>query len=150
MAVRRKTSTVTSEILTIGQLAKRAGVGIETIRFYEREGVIEPPARRESGYREFGPDAVARLRFIRRAQELGFSLKEIVELLALKTDTKRDCSGVKRRAMAKIEAVERKLRDLRRIRTQLLTLTAACDESRPIQECPILRAFEKDEISPAS
>lgn len=128
--------------MTIGQLAKVAGVGVETIRFYEREGVLARAERRESGYREFPPAAVTRLRFVRRAQELGFSLKEIKELLSLKTDTRRDCSGVKKRAVAKLDSIDGKLRDLKRMRAELLRLTVACDAKRPIGECPILRAFE--------
>ena len=78
--------------ITIGAVARRAGVGIDTIRYYEREGLLPEPQRRASGYRDYGPDVVERLRFIRRAKDLGFTLEEIRELLALSTDRER---GVK-------------------------------------------------------
>src|SRR6266852_273541 len=88
--------------LTIGQVARQAGVGVETVRFYERQGLLEEPSRRESGYRQYPEDVVARLRFIRRAKELGFSLKEIAELIALRLDPATMCSDIKERAEAKI------------------------------------------------
>lgn len=133
------------QTFTIGALAKRSGVAIETIRFYEREGVIEAASRRDSGYREYGEQAVAQLRFVRRAKDLGFTLKEITDLLKLRTETKRNCSGVKRRALEKIASVESKIRDLQKIRSRLIELTDACDELRPISTCPILRSFEREE-----
>src|SRR5438445_10622353 len=88
--------------LTIGQLARRAGVGIETVRFYERQGLLEEPARKESGYRQYQEDVVARLRFIKRAKELGFSLREIMELLSLRVDPTTRCAEVRSKAAAKI------------------------------------------------
>src|SRR5438034_3575150 len=95
--------------LTIGEVARRAAVGIETVRFHERQGLLEEPARKESGYRQYPEDVVARLRFIKRAKELGFSLKEIKDLLALRVDPKTTCAEVKGRAEAKIADVEEKI-----------------------------------------
>src|SRR5207247_2671094 len=99
------------DTLSIGQVARLAGVGVETVRFYEREGLLEEPPRRESGYRQYGEDVVARLRFIRRAKELGFTLKEIAGLLALRVDPDTTCADVRQRARTKIADVEAKIRD---------------------------------------
>src|SRR2546425_6976159 len=106
----------TMKPLTIGQVARRAGVGVETVRFYEREGLLEEPPRRESGYRQYGEDIVARLQFIRRAKELGFTLNEIKELLSLRLDPSTTCAEVKDRAQAKIADIEQKIRTLQRMK----------------------------------
>jgi len=132
--------------LTIGQLARRAGVGIETVRFYERQGLLEEPARKESGYRQYEEDVVARLQFIRRAKELGFSLKGINELLTLRVDPETTCAEVRRKAEAKIVDVEEKIQALRRIKKALVKLTTACSGRGPISECPILEAIEPQEV----
>ena len=108
------------EILSIGQVARRAGVGVETVRFYEREGLLEEPPRRASGYRQYSEPVVARLHFIKRAQKLGFSLKEITELLLLRVDAQTSCEEVKGRTEAKIAEVERKMVELQRMRQALL------------------------------
>lgn len=129
---------------TIGQVAKQSGVGIETIRFYEREGVIPKPSRTASGYRQYGGDIVKRLHFIRRAQELGFSLKEIAQLIALRVTPKSNCSEVKKRALAKLEDINRKIADLQRMQEMLNEVTAACVASRPIEDCPILNSFDHE------
>ena len=131
--------------LTIGQVARRADVGVETVRFYERQGLLQEPARKESGYRQFTEDVVARLRFIKRAKELGFSLKEIKELLALRVDPETTCAEVKSRAQAKIVDVEAKILALQRIRKALVKLTTVCRGSGPTSECPILDALDKEE-----
>jgi Hg(II)-responsive transcriptional regulator len=128
--------------LTTGQVAKHAGVGVETLRFYEREGLIEEPPRRESGYRQYSQDVVKRIQFIKRAQELGFSLKEIGELLALRVDPGTSCEEVKRRTEAKMANVERKLEDLLRIKRALVQVTSLCTGQGPISACPILDALE--------
>ncbi|MDP6106829.1 MAG: heavy metal-responsive transcriptional regulator [Candidatus Brocadiia bacterium] len=94
--------------LTIGKVARQSGVGVETVRFYEREGLIEQPPRRPSGYRQYPQEAVLRLCFIRRAKQLGFSLREIKELLALRVGGSTSCSEVRQRAEAKIAVVEEK------------------------------------------
>lgn len=134
--------------MTIGQVAREAGVGVETIRFYERVGLLEEPPRRQSGYRQYSPDAVKHIRFIKRAKELGFSLKEIKELLYLRVDTSTSCGAVKRRAEAKISDIERKVQDLQRMKRALVKLAAACSGRGPISECPILDALEPNEIEP--
>ena len=131
--------------LTIGQVAKRAGVGVETVRFYEREGLLEEPQRRPSGYRQFDEGIVARLRFIRRAKELGFTLKEIKELLSLKLDPSTTCAEVKERAEAKIADIEEKIRSLQRMKRALVKVTKSCSGSGPTSECPILDAMEPNE-----
>jgi MerR family copper efflux transcriptional regulator len=130
--------------LTIGQVAQKAGVGVETVRFYERQGLLEEPARKESGYRQYPEDVVARLRFIKRAKELGFSLKEIKELLALRVDPATTCREVKKQAQAKIADVEGKIRSLLRMKEALVELTRACRGRGPTSECPILDALEKE------
>lgn len=127
--------------LTIGQVAKKAGVKIETVRYYERRGLIPEPPRRESGYRQYPEDAIARIQFIKRAQELGFSLKEISDLLSLRVDRQTTCRDVKQRAEAKIDDIERKMADLKRMRQALVKVTNACSGRGPTSECPILDAM---------
>jgi len=129
------------ETLTIGQLAKAAKVNIETIRYYERRGLMPEPPRLESGYRQYSPDFVVRIRFIKRAQELGFSLKEITELLALRVDPQTSCSEAKRHAQAKIANIEGKIQTLQRMRQTLIELAAVCDEDGTTGDCPILEAL---------
>ncbi len=131
------------ESLTIGKLAKKANVNIETVRYYERRGLILEPPRRDSGYREYPLEAVARIQFIKRAQELGFSLKEISELLFLRVDPNTSCGDVKKRAEDKIIDIEEKIRTLQRMRDALNKLAMSCKGSGPTSECPILEAFEK-------
>ncbi len=134
--------------LTIGEVARRAAVGIETVRFYERQGLLEEPPRKESGYRQYPEEVVARLRFIRRAKELGFSLKEIGELIALRLDLATTCGDIKERAAAKIADIEAKIEDLQRMQNALRKLTAACKGRGPVAECSILDALsEKQAIA---
>lgn len=128
--------------LTIGKLAKATGVNIETIRFYERMGLMPPPRRRESGYREYSGDDIRRLKFIRRAKDLGFSLKEIQQLLALRVDPHTTCEDVRKRAEAKIASVEEKIRELQRVKQALETLAASCVGRGPVGDCPILEALD--------
>jgi len=130
--------------LTIGQVARSAGVGVETVRFYERQGLLQEPARKESGYRQYPEDVVARLGFIKRAKELGFSLKEIKDLLALRVDPETTCGEGKRRAEAKIADVEEKIQALQRIKKALVRLTAVCRGRGPTSECPILEALDRE------
>lgn len=131
--------------LTIGQVAGQAGVDVETVRYYEREGLIEEPARRASGYRQYGEEVVDRLRFIREAKELGFTLNEIKDLLSLKLDPSSSCAEVKGRAEAKIADIEEKIRTLQRMKRALGKLTKACSGDGPTSECPILDALEPKE-----
>lgn len=129
--------------LGIGAVAKRAGVGIDTVRYYERAGLIAPPTRLASGYRRFSEVDIARLRFIKRAQAFGFTLKEIRELLAI--SAQRDVGRVKKRAQAKLDDVEVKLAALKRIRDGLQRLITACPGHGRAADCPILQALGGDE-----
>ena len=129
--------------LTIGEVAKRAGVHVETLRYYERRGLIEEPPRTSSNYRMYPPESVRRVRFIKRAQELGFSLKEIAGLLSLRAAPKAHCGGVRRRAEAKLDDIDEKMRDLRRMKKALSGLVVQCSGLGPISECPILEAIDE-------
>src|SRR5215471_19209235 len=131
------------EILSIGQVARLAGVGVETVRFYEREGLLEEPPRRASGYRQYSEQVVTRLHFIRRAKLLGFSLKEIGELLQLRVDAQTSCEEVKQRTEAKIAEVERKLVELQRMRQALLQVASLCTGQGPASACPMLDALDQ-------
>ncbi len=133
------------ETLSIGQVARRAGVGVETVRFYEREGLVESPPRRASGYRQYSEQAVKRIRFIKRAQQLGFSLKEITELLMLRVDAQIPCEEVKKRAEAKLAEVERKVIELQRMRQALLQVAALCTGQGSASACPMLEALDEQE-----
>jgi len=128
--------------LTIGQLAKEAEVGVETVRYYERRGLLEEPARRASGYRQYDEEVVQRLRFIRRAKELGFTLNETKELLTLRLDPSMTCAEVKQRAEAKIADVEGRIRTLQGMKRALVQVTRSCSGSGPTSACPILGAME--------
>ncbi len=128
--------------LTIGQVARQAGVGVETIRFYEREGLLAEPPRTAAGYRQYSPAVVARIRFIRRAKELGFSLREIRELLALRVAPGTTCAEVRARAEAKIADIEERIATLERMKFALEGLIASCRTGRPLRQCPILDALE--------
>jgi len=132
--------------ITIGALAKEARVNLQTIRYYEREGLIAEPPRTSSGYRMFFPDLVGRVRFVKRAQELGFSLAEIKELLALRVDGKAGCADIRQRTQIKVEDVKNKIRSLQAIKKALERLTATCNGTGPVSECPILENLDSDEF----
>ena len=134
--------------LTIGKVAQSAGLAIDTVRYYEREGLIDKPARSASGYRHFRPDVVARLRFIQQAKDLGFSLKEIRELLSLRVTPGKSCADVKARAEAKIADVEQRIAQLNRMKRALTKLATACSGRGPTSDCPILEAIETRELAP--
>ena len=127
------------EPIGIGTLAKRAGEGIDTVRYYERAGLLAPSKRLASGYRRYGMLELSRLRFIRRAQALGFTLKEVRELLAL--SAQRDVGRVKRSAQAKLADVEQRIAALEKVRDGLSTLIAACPGHGRAADCPILKAL---------
>ncbi len=131
--------------LTIGAVAKRVGVAIDTIRYYEREGLLPEPQRRASGYRSYGEGAVAQLRFIRRAKELGFTREEIRELLALSHDRQKGVKAVKRRAQQRLETIEARIAELQRVRDGLAQLITACPGHGRPEHCPILRALNDAE-----
>jgi Cu(I)-responsive transcriptional regulator len=131
--------------LTIGKLAKKAGIGIETVRFYERQGLVAPPPRTEANYRVYPEEEVARLRFIKRAKALGFTLNEIKDLLALTHDPHATRADIKARTLAKMEDVNRKIHDLTRIKAALEHLAAECDGHGSLEGCPILAALSCDD-----
>src|SRR2546427_1298955 len=122
------------------EVAKQGGVNLETIRYYERRGLLPKPPRTPAGYRTFGTDAVKRLRFIKHAQELGFSLKEIKELLNLRVRPGSICADVRQKAEAKITDVDEKIRHLQEIKKALAQLTNTCSGRGPISTCTILQA----------
>lgn len=125
--------------MRIGEAARKAGVGVETIRFYERKGLIEqPPKTAGAGFRVYPEDAVKRIRFIRQAQQIGFSLREITELLALRADPAADCSAVREQAVAKLQQVWRKVEQLQEIGAALESLIAACPGRGALEACTIL------------
>ena len=130
--------------MTIGKVATRTGVGIETIRFYERQGLIAEPARRPSGYRDYPPDVIERVRFIKKAKELGFSLREIAELLFLRVDNDRTCADVYDRATAKIGEIEEKIGHLEQMKNAMAALASSCTGEGPTGECPFLEALERE------
>jgi MerR family mercuric resistance operon transcriptional regulator len=129
--------------LTIGKAARAAGVNVETIRFYERRGLIQQPPKPYDGYRLYAAETVSRIRFIRRAQEIGFSLREIEELLSLKADPAADCGDVRERARAKVAAVNDKIAELERVRAALHEVIAACPGRGALRACSILEVLEE-------
>lgn len=127
---------------TISKAAEQAGVGVETIRFYERRGLIKQPARpRSGGYRSYDDSAIERIRFIRQAQDLGFSLREIAELLSMRADPAADSRHVRARAMRKREDVDQKILKLQRIRDALDELIASCPGGGALRCCTIMDAL---------
>jgi MerR family transcriptional regulator, copper efflux regulator len=131
--------------LTISKLADCGGVNLTTIRYYERRGLLPKPSRSASGYRLYTDDAVRRLRFIKQAQLLGFSLAEVRDLLSLRMQSDTTCAHIKLRAKGKITAVDRKIADLQRIKSALTSLASACRGKGPTSECPILEALETED-----
>lgn len=128
------------QALTIGRAAREAGVNIETVRFYERRGLIEQPLKGD-GYRVYSADQVARIRFIKEAQQIGFTLSEIGELLTLRADPLADCAAVRQQAVAKLDEVHRKIEQLQRVGAALETLIAACPRHGALQACSIMDAL---------
>ena len=128
--------------MTIGRAARLAGVGVETIRFYERKGLIGQPLRPlDASFRVYPAETVQRIRFIREAQEIGFSLREIDELLSLRADPSADSSDVRRRAIAKRDEVERKIAHLQEIHGALEELISACPGRGAVRECSIMESL---------
>ena len=128
--------------LTIGELAQRAQLGAETLRYYERLGLLAPEQRTASGYRLYAPQALERLDFIRRAQALGFSLADIGELLALHARPEADMGAVRAIAAHRLAEIDAKLDDLQRMKAGLRTLLDACPGHGPTAQCPILAALQ--------
>jgi MerR family transcriptional regulator, copper efflux regulator len=131
--------------LTISQVARSAAVHIETLRYYERQGLVARPPRSRSNYRLYPEETVQRVQFIKRAQQLGFSLKEIQELLALRTTPQAQCADVRERALAKIHEIEHKVHTLQATHTALTKLVAACAGQGHITDCPILESLNAEE-----
>ncbi len=131
------------EKLTIGQLAKKANVNLETIRYYERRGLLPAPPRNKSGHREYSLEEVKRTEFIKRCQALGFSLKEISELLSLRVGPGTTCGDVKARVETKIADVEKRIGDLQMIKEALLRMSSKCIGKGPVGQCPILEELYK-------
>jgi Hg(II)-responsive transcriptional regulator len=129
--------------MTIGEVAAESRVNIQTVRYYERRGLLATPRRTAAGYRQYQEDVVPRIRFIKRAQELGFTLEQITELLALRVRHGEACGEVSRRATAKIAVVQDKLRELENLKRALERLVQACRRRAPTAECPILEALEE-------
>jgi len=130
--------------LRIGALAAASGVGVQTLRYYERRGLLKAKGRTAGGFREYAADTVRRVVFIRRAQAIGFTLEEIHHLLALRVQSARRCEPVKRSAASARERVRERLAALQRMDTILERLIQACDARQVTEECPILEALEPD------
>lgn len=135
-----------SKPLTIGPIARQAGVHIETIRYYERRGLLPAPPRTESGYRLYGEQSMIRLRFIKQAQTLGFTLEEIGELVTLRVDAHTSCDEVRQRAERKTADVAAKIRSLQAIQAALMEMIAACAQGGPEGECPFLTSLEQQSV----
>jgi len=133
-----------AEQLTISRLARLGGVNLETIRYYERQGLLPAPPRTAAGYRVFPREAARRLRFIKRAQELGFSLNEIAELLALRLKPGAKQTDMRMRAEAKITDIDQKIRTLQAMKKTLRQLTDRCEGCGPLAECPILESLDEE------
>lgn len=131
-------------VMTIGKLAQAAGVGVETIRFYERKGIIKRPSRLEGGFRRYSSEDVARVRFVKRAQELGFTLREVKELLEIQSKRKMTGAQVRATAKAKIQEIQQKISDLKSMEGSLKELCRVCGEGeQAIRECKIFDCFGK-------
>jgi len=128
--------------LRIGELARRANVGVETVRFYERQGLLKSPERERSRYRQYNEETVQILRFIRRSKELGFTLKEIKSLLELRADTSSPRFEIRKRAEEKVVEIDARISDLQRMRDGLKSLLGKCHGNGSIVGCPILNALQ--------
>ena len=130
--------------LTIGEVAKQTHVRIETLRYYERMGLVAPPPRNGSNYRLYPEETVRRVQFIKRAQQLGFSLKEITELLALRATLETPCADIRTRVIAHIDTIEGKIRALHAMKAVLTELVAECPGQGAITDCPILASLDAE------
>jgi DNA-binding transcriptional MerR regulator len=127
--------------MRIGEVAARTDVSIQTLRYYERRGLLPALPRERSGYRRYNSDALRRVRFIRRAQDLGFTLREISDLLRLWADSARSCGAVEKRATLALARIDRKARDLKRMRSALAQYVTACRNRHSLVECPLLEVL---------
>lgn len=131
-----------TKTLTIGRLAQEVGINLETVRYYERQGLLPKPPRSKSGYRQFPRDAVRRLKFVRRAQQLGFSLREIRELLALRISSRINTAEIRRRTESKIADIEGKIATLESMKKSLRKMVESCAECASDSKCPILESLD--------
>ena len=131
-----------SDNLTIGILAKRSGVNVETVRYYQRRGLLQEPSKPAGGYRQYSLETVKRVRSIKRAQTLGFTLEEIGGLLEL--DERKACLETREFAAQKLTLIEEKISDLSRIKKALSRLVRACDVSSVGEPCPIIHLLIQD------
>lgn len=129
--------------MRIGEVAVEAAVNTQTLRYYERVGLLPRPARRASGYRRYDADTVRRVRFIKRAQELGFTLAEIGDLLGFRERSESACAQVEARAAATLERIAEKIRDLEAVRSALAVYVRNCQRRKPLDDCPLLRALDR-------
>lgn len=127
--------------LTVGQVARQAGVNLETVRYYERRFLVAPANRSAAGYRQYDPSTVQRIEFIKRAQGLGFTLDEIADLLALRGKTPKHCEAVEKEASAVVLRIDQKVAELMRMREALGQLVEACHSNVESSECPVLEAL---------
>ncbi|MDQ6769595.1 MAG: heavy metal-responsive transcriptional regulator [Gemmatimonadota bacterium] len=130
--------------MRIGEIATQTKVSVQALRYYERRGLLPSPSRQSSGYRLYDHDALQRVRFIRRAQDLGFTLQEIGDLLRLWADSTKSCSAVEKRARKTLEGIDGKISDLERMRTALSKYVGACHNGSSLDECPLLAALGDD------
>ena len=132
--------------LTVGQVAKKAKVNAQTVRFYERQGLVTPSKRSESGYRVYSANAPQKIRFIKNAQELGFTLKEVSSLLKLKISNRAHCGDVKKKAESKVKDVQDKINQLKSIERVLNNLIQTCQVEKKTDDCPILKSLDKEAV----
>ena len=132
--------------MKIGSVAEAAGVEVSTVRYYERRGLLAEPPRTESGYRQYDETVIDRIRFVRQAQDLGFTLEEIEELLALRVEDPSSCGLVEEATRAKLRSVDAKIRELRRLRGVLARLVRSCEAKESTEECPVLGMLEEERV----
>jgi DNA-binding transcriptional MerR regulator len=132
-------------VMRIGQVARDADVNVQTLRFYERQGLLPAARRQLSGYRQYTPDTVRLVRFIKRAQELGFSLRDVKELIELRRSSPRSCAAVREAAARKAADVAGKIRHLTAMQAALQRLTDACGDAAGVR-CPIIDALNDEAI----
>jgi len=137
---------LTPDLLTIGQVAKSTGLTVDAVRFYERKKLIHEPQRNASGYRQYSYDAIRKIVFVKRAQECGFTLNEIKELLDLRESDDACCADIKTRVQEKISYIKMKISELEKFQEALEELNSICSGKGPISECPIIDALKRVEI----
>ena len=135
--------------MTIGQVAGQAEVNVQTVRFYERKGLIAQAPRSASGYRQYTAETVRRIRFIKHAQEIGFSLREIDELLCLRLDPHTTCPDIQQQALRKVAEIEQRMASLEQMKQALTTLARQCSLDKTLSDCPILDALDEHHAEPA-